>query len=54
MLVARRMLDDGQFQDVVSWGVDGSSFVVKVRLVVPSLVLPRAQRLTLARLVRRT
>jgi len=28
------MLDDGQFQDVVSWGVDGSSFVVKVR---PSL-----------------
>lgn len=24
------MLDDGQYQDVVSWGMDGSSFVVKV------------------------
>jgi hypothetical protein len=25
------MLDDGQYHDIVSWGIDGTSFVVKVR-----------------------
>lgn len=27
-----RMLEDGQFQEIVSWGYTGDSFVVKVSL----------------------
>ncbi|GAA5854775.1 hypothetical protein JCM9279_000941 [Rhodotorula babjevae] len=35
-----KMLDDGQFQDVVSWGVDGSSFVVKDMNQFTTAILP--------------
>ncbi|GAA6012394.1 hypothetical protein JCM10207_007072 [Rhodosporidiobolus poonsookiae] len=35
-----KMLDDGQYQDIVSWGIDGTSFVVKDMNQFTTAILP--------------